>query len=119
MIERNRPWDDAVSKRTQHGLYNTEINTIDCLCSYTEQDLKNIPNLGRKSINEIKSFLHGIGRKLEVVDYSRVLSQINMEISTLEGRLYGLKIAKMKLNNAQEGRVYNYADHKLGGVKVL
>ena len=54
----------GLSVRSGKCLEAEEIHTIDQLIYYTENDLLKVPNLGRRSLNEIKDRLAERGLKL-------------------------------------------------------
>ena len=54
----------GLSVRSGRCLEAEEIFTIDQLIYYTENDLLKVPNLGRRSLNEIKDRLAERGLKL-------------------------------------------------------
>jgi len=52
--ENESPLDDwNLTIRVRHCLLAEGINTVGTLVSYTQSDLKRIPNMGRKSVNEV------------------------------------------------------------------
>lgn len=55
-----------LTPRTSNGLMARGINTCQMLTSMSESDLLRIPNLGRKSLKEIKSFLATKGLSLKI-----------------------------------------------------
>ncbi len=60
-------WDIKLlelSSRAYNSLKRMSINTIGDLVKYTEEDLLNLKNLGKKSINEIKQKLASFGLSL-------------------------------------------------------
>lgn len=62
--------DDSISKlqlstRSSRALARSKITTITQLCSYTENDILRIRNLGVKSLNEIESELLKINCTLQ------------------------------------------------------
>lgn len=54
------------SYRTRTVFKKHEIHTLSQLVSYSDEDLLNLKNLGRKSLSEIKQFLKKIGAQLEM-----------------------------------------------------
>lgn len=56
--------DIEFSVRTHHALINANIDLISELVQKTEAELLRIPNLGRKSLNEIKEVLNYMGLRL-------------------------------------------------------
>ncbi len=48
-----------------YALRNEGLNTVAKLCRKTEVDLLRTPNLGRKSLRQIKEALRRIGRELK------------------------------------------------------
>jgi DNA-directed RNA polymerase subunit alpha len=50
--------------RTFHGLWNADIKYVGELVQCTEQELLEIKNFGRKSLNEIKAILADLGLSL-------------------------------------------------------
>jgi DNA-directed RNA polymerase subunit alpha len=54
----------SLSLRTFHGLQNADIKYIGELVQCTEQELLEINNFGRKSLNEIKAILADLGLSL-------------------------------------------------------
>ena len=64
--ESNRAvWNELnLTVRTGNCLMAEDIYTLDELCKYTERDLLRIPNMGRKSVNEIREALALRGRVL-------------------------------------------------------
>lgn len=50
-----------ITIRCKQILFMADIFTPGDLCARTEEELLKLPNLGRKSINEIKDFLSGHG----------------------------------------------------------
>lgn len=58
-------WNELnLTVRTGNCLMAEDIYTLDELCKYTERDLLRIPNMGRKSVNEIREALALRGRVL-------------------------------------------------------
>ena len=53
-----------LSIRTRNSLRNDNILTIEDLVRYTGATLRRVPNLGRKSVDEVKRFLTVHGRSL-------------------------------------------------------
>lgn len=53
----------AITVRTAHALLEAGIETIDDLRARSAADLLRIPNFGRKSLNEVRDCLHGIGHE--------------------------------------------------------
>ena len=60
---------DDLTIRTKKALDSAGITRLDVLVNCTEQDLVNIENLGRKSINEIKQELDDSGLSLKSKPY--------------------------------------------------
>ncbi|MEW6067792.1 MAG: DNA-directed RNA polymerase subunit alpha [Nitrospirota bacterium] len=56
--------DLELSVRAQNCLKNANIKTIAELVKKTEQEMLRTKNFGRKSLNEIKEILHGMGLRL-------------------------------------------------------
>jgi hypothetical protein len=56
---------DLFLVRTSNCLKSEYIETIEQLCCWTERELLTIPNLGRKSVNEVKEVLFSLGFKLK------------------------------------------------------
>ncbi len=54
----------SMSVRAINAIKNEDIRTVGELVSRSEADILRTPNLGRKSLNEIKAFLKGIGLSL-------------------------------------------------------
>jgi DNA-directed RNA polymerase subunit alpha len=54
----------SLSVRTFHGLRNADIKYVGELVQCTEQELLEIKNFGRKSLNEIKAILADLGLSL-------------------------------------------------------
>ena len=54
----------SLSMRTFHGLQNADIKYEGELVQCTEQELLEINNFGRKSLNEIKAILADLGLSL-------------------------------------------------------
>ena len=63
--EKQAVWDIlGLTVRTSNCLKAEEIYTLDELCQSSERRLLSIPNLGRRSFNEIKEALAKIGRTI-------------------------------------------------------
>lgn len=63
--EKQAVWDILnLTVRTGNCLRAEEIYTLDELCQSSERRLLSIPNLGRRSFNEIKEALAKIGRTI-------------------------------------------------------
>jgi DNA-directed RNA polymerase subunit alpha len=54
----------SLSVRTSHGLRSADIKYVGELVQCTEQELLEIRNFGRKSLNEIKAILADLGLSL-------------------------------------------------------
>jgi DNA-directed RNA polymerase subunit alpha len=54
----------SLSVRTFHGLRSADIRYVGELVQCTEQELLEIKNFGRKSLNEIKAILADLGLSL-------------------------------------------------------
>ena len=54
----------SLSVRTFHGLLNADIKYVGELVQCTEQELLELKNFGRKSLNEIKAILAELGLSL-------------------------------------------------------
>ena len=54
----------SLSVRTFHGLRNANIKYVGELVQCTEQELLEVKNFGRKSLNEIKAILADLGLSL-------------------------------------------------------
>lgn len=63
--------DLDLSVRSTNCLRRAGIGTIDDLCKRTEDDMMKIRNLGRKSLDEIKKKLAGMGLGFRLVDSER------------------------------------------------
>jgi len=60
-----RPVDGlAISVRTSYGLRNADIKYVGELVQCTEEELLEIKNFGRKSLNEVKRILADMGLSL-------------------------------------------------------
>ena len=65
IAEKRAVWDILdLTVRTANCLRAEQILTLDELCQSTERRLLSIPNLGRRSFNEIKEALAKIGRTI-------------------------------------------------------
>ena len=53
-----------ISMRTSHGLQSADIKYVGELVQCTETELLELRNFGRKSLNEIKKTLAGMGLSL-------------------------------------------------------
>ena len=49
---------DFPNERMQHALRVLNVTTLEELCEVTERDLIRIPNVGRKTLNMFKQYLH-------------------------------------------------------------
>jgi DNA-directed RNA polymerase subunit alpha len=71
-----------LSVRSYNCLKNADIKTIADLVQKTEQEMLRTKNFGRKSLNEIKEILHGMGLRLGMrVD----LDALNREVALQSG----------------------------------
>ncbi len=71
-----------LSVRSYNCLKNADIKTIADLVQKTEQEMLRTKNFGRKSLNEIKEILHGMGLRLGIrVD----LDALNRELTLQSG----------------------------------
>jgi DNA-directed RNA polymerase subunit alpha len=60
-----RPVEELpISVRTSYGLRNAEIKYVGELVQCTEEELLEIKNFGRKSLNEVKTILADMGLSL-------------------------------------------------------
>ena len=66
----------GLSKRSQNALHRQNIHTIDKLCKYSEEDLNNVRNLGKKSIEEILEVIN----KIKIEGMSSIVSNIAPDI---------------------------------------
>ena len=58
----NKPVDELdLSVRSYNCLKNADIRTIRDLIKRSERDMLHTKNFGKKSLNEIKDLLHGMG----------------------------------------------------------
>ncbi len=57
-------WNKEVSVRPANALRNEDVETVGELMALTEAHLLRLPNFGRKSFDEIKNFLKGLGLSL-------------------------------------------------------
>lgn len=57
--------DMCFTIRTRNCLLAEGINTLEELLNYSEVELLKTPNLGQKSLREIKDFLSNIGLRLK------------------------------------------------------
>jgi len=65
VAEKLTPWQIlSLPLRPARCLFFEKIWTIDALCTQTESDLLEIPDMGPKSVDQIKDRLADIGRKL-------------------------------------------------------
>ena len=53
-----------ISLRTSYGLRNADIKYVGELVQCTEEELLEIKNFGRKSVNEVKTILADLGLSL-------------------------------------------------------
>jgi DNA-directed RNA polymerase alpha subunit len=53
-------YGDTISVRTVNCLHNENIRTLGDLVRYNESEILRIPNLGRRSLNELKEMLASI-----------------------------------------------------------
>ena len=54
----------SISARTHYGLRSADIKYVGELVQCTEQELLEIKNFGRKSVNEVKTILADLGLSL-------------------------------------------------------
>lgn len=65
-VEGKTPFDAGVlTIRLINALRIEDITTLEQVVCWTERELMKIPNMGRKSINELKEYLHSKGLKLK------------------------------------------------------
>lgn len=57
--------NDVLTPRTVNCLATENIHTVSQLVKWSEKQLLQTPNLGRKSLNEIKDYLSKIGLELK------------------------------------------------------
>lgn len=71
-----------LSVRSYNCLKNANIKTIADLVQKTEQEMLRTKNFGRKSLNEIKDILHGMGLRLGMrVDLESLQKKMNIQNS--------------------------------------
>ncbi|NWF76141.1 MAG: DNA-directed RNA polymerase subunit alpha [Nitrospirae bacterium] len=71
-----------LSVRSYNCLKNANIKTIADLVQKTEQEMLRTKNFGRKSLNEIKDILHGMGLRLGMrVDLEALQKKMNIQNS--------------------------------------
>lgn len=65
-VEGRTPFDAGVlTIRLLNALRMEDITTLEQVVCWTERELLKVPNMGRKSINELKEYLHSKGFKLK------------------------------------------------------
>ena len=64
-VNKIKIWDVGLSAKTYNYLSRVKIQTLGDITELTEKELFEIRNLGRKSIEEIKSVLENYGLKLK------------------------------------------------------
>lgn len=65
--------DLDLSVRSTNCLRRAGISTIEDLCQKTEDDMMKIRNLGKKSLDEIKKKLAGMGKSFKLIDRKSVV----------------------------------------------
>lgn len=77
--------DLELSVRSYNCLKNASIKTIADLVQKTEQEMLRTKNFGRKSLNEIKEILHGMGLRLGMkVDFDTLNREIALRSGGIE-----------------------------------
>lgn len=92
--------DLELSVRSANCLKNEEIVYVGDLVQKTEAELLRLPNFGRKSLNEIKSVLAGMGLRLDTQTPGYPTENIEEMARRLEGELFGAASAPLLSGNA-------------------
>lgn len=65
-VEGKTPFDHGVlTLRLLNALRAEDITRVEHVVCWSERDLLKVPNLGRKSVSELKEYLHSKGLKLK------------------------------------------------------
>lgn len=89
--------DAGLSTRAAGALYREGIETIEVCAGKTEPELRKIPNLGRKSINEIKEALHSRGLALTKQEEEWFPVRLARALGKVHARRAALDVAEREL----------------------
>lgn len=99
------PWINMFSVRLRNCLLNLgTVGNLDDLCNLTDMELLRTPNFGRKSLDELKTFLLTIGRNLNgrdklasIKEYKKKISQTDSDIQSYKLKIQNLIELKKQL----------------------
>lgn len=83
----------GLTRRAHNCLRGAEITTVAVLVWHTERDIRAIPNVGKKTMEEITSRLRRHDLRLGMGDNATVQAAMRRRIRDLEGALETLEMA--------------------------
>lgn len=100
--EIKNPWIGTFSTRVSNDLFRAGITTVKELTKLSDAELLRMPNLGRRSLNEVREVLPKLDVCVSVVDFGELSAKITIEIRALELRLHALKTARGHMDHLEK-----------------